>query len=100
MLDLGQYESLGAALRSAIERWAEEVCLIESDQEQERCRLTYRQFGDAALRVAAGLPEKRISPSGRAAVLMSNQSKKLIFAYDGFFFGGGLLALHYKIKPR
>jgi len=95
MLDLSQYESLGAALRSAIERWAEEVCLIEADREQERCRLTYRQFGDAALRVAAGWQENGFAPGDRAAILMSNQSKWLISAYAVFFCGGVLVPLDY-----
>src|SRR6266581_4230913 len=99
MLDLSQYESLGAALRSAIERWAEEVCLIEADREQERCRLTYRQFGDAALRVAAGWQENGFAPGHRAAILMSNQSKWLISAYAVFFCGGVLVPLDYKLTP-
>src|SRR5260370_24828438 len=99
MLDLSQYESLGAALRSAIERWAEEVCLIEADREQERCRLTYRQFGDAALRVAAGLQETGFAPGDRASILMSNQSKWLISAYAVFFCGGVLVPLDYKLTP-
>ena len=48
MLDLSQYESLGAALTAAMERWPDEICLIEADREHERCRLTYREFRDAA----------------------------------------------------
>ena len=48
MLDLAKYDSLGAALRDALGRWPEEVCLIEADRDHERSRLTYRQFGEAA----------------------------------------------------
>ena len=53
MLDLAKYDSLGAALRDALENWPDEVCLIEADRDHERSRLTYRQFGEAAVPVAA-----------------------------------------------
>ena len=36
-------------MRDALERWPYEVCLIEADRERENCRLTYRQFKEAAL---------------------------------------------------
>ncbi len=55
MLDLAKYDSLGAALRDALERWPDEVCLIEADRERENHRLTYRQFRDAALPLARWL---------------------------------------------
>ena len=99
MLDLSQYESLGAALAGAIERWSDHICLIEADREHERCRLTYREFRDAALRVAAGLEENGLAPGNRAAILMSNQSKWLISAYAVFFCGGVLVPLDYKLTP-
>jgi long-chain acyl-CoA synthetase len=99
MLDLSQYESLGAALTGAIERWRAEVCLIEADREQERCRLTYGEFGEAARRLAAGLQESGFAPGDRAAILMSNQSKWLISAYAVFFCGGVLVPLDYKLTP-
>src|ERR1700722_16275699 len=100
MLDLSQYESLGAALNGAIERWPDEVCLIEADRENERCRLTYRDFGAAALRLAGGLEENGFAPGDRAAILMSNQSKWLISAYAVFFCGGVLVPLDYKLTPE
>lgn len=100
MLDLSQYESLGAALTGAIERWPEEVCLIEADREHERCRLTYRDFRDAALRLAAGLEEHGFAAGDRAAILMSNQSKWLISAYSIFFCGGVLVPLDYKLSAE
>ncbi len=99
MLDLSQYESLGAALTGAIERWRAEVCLIEADREQERCRLTYGEFGEAARRLAAGLQESGFAPGDRAAILMSNQSKWLISAYAVFFCGGVVAPLDYKLTP-
>jgi long-chain acyl-CoA synthetase len=99
MLDLSQYESLGSALNGAIERWPEEVCLIEADREHERCRLTYREFHDATLRLAAGLQENGFAAGDRVAILMSNQSKWLISAYAVFYCGGVLVPLDYKLTP-
>ena len=98
MLDLSQYESLGAALGGAVERWPEEVCLIEADREHERCRLTYREFGETAQRLASGLQASSFSPGDRAAILMSNQSKWLISAYAIFYGGGILVPLDYKLS--
>jgi long-chain acyl-CoA synthetase len=98
-LDLSQYESLGAALTAAIERWPEEICLIETDREHERTRLAYRDFGAAALRLAAGLKENGFAAGDRAAILMSNQSKWLISAYAIFYCGGVLVPLDYKLTP-
>src|SRR5579883_2166550 len=97
MLDLKQYESLGAALGAAIERWPNEICLIEADREQERARFTYRQFGEAALGLAAALEEGGFAAGDRAAILMSNQSKWLISAYAIFYCGGVLVPLDYKL---
>jgi len=98
MLDLSQYESLGAALNAAVERWPEDICLIEADREKERCRLTYREFRDAARRIAAGLEENGFDAGDRAAILMSNQSKWLIAAYAIFYSGGVLVPLDYKLS--
>jgi long-chain acyl-CoA synthetase len=98
MLDLSQYESLGAALNAAMERWPDEICLIEADREHERCRLTYREFSDAARRIAAGLEENGFAAGDRAAILMSNQSKWLISAYAIFYCGGVLVPLDYKLS--
>ena len=98
MLDLSQYESLGAALNAAMERWPDEICLIEADREKERCRLTYREFRDAAHGIAAGLQENGFGAGDRAAILMSNQSKWLISAYAIFYSGGVLVPLDYKLS--
>jgi long-chain acyl-CoA synthetase len=99
MLDLSQYESLGAALSGAIERWPDEVCLIEADRENEHCRLTYREFRNEALRLAGGLQANSFAVDDRAAILMSNQSKWLISAYAVFFCGGVVVPLDYKLTP-
>jgi len=97
MLDLSRYESLGAALRDAVERWAEETCLIEADRERENCRLTFRQYKEAALPLAGALQERGLAAGTRVAVLMTNQSKWLISAYAVFYGGGVLVPLDYKL---
>ena len=100
MLDLSQYSSLGAALREALERWPDEICLIEADRERENHRLTYRQFKHAALPLARALEVRGFGASDRAAILMTNQSKWLISAYALFYRGGVLVPLDYKLTAR
>jgi long-chain acyl-CoA synthetase len=97
MLDLRQYSSLGAALRAALERWPNETCLIEADRERENCRLTCRQFKEAALPLARALQDFGFKAGGRAAIIMTNQSKWLISAYAIFYCGGVLVPLDYKL---
>src|SRR6266849_923670 len=100
MLDLRQYDCLGAALRDALDRWPNETCLIEADRDKERARLTYRQFKDAALPLARALQDCGFSVEGRAAIIMTNQSKWLITAYAVFYCGGVLVPLDYKLTPE
>jgi long-chain acyl-CoA synthetase len=97
MLDLREYQSLGEALRAALERWPEEVCLIEADRERENARLTYRQFEEAALPLAGAMQNVGFQSGTRAAIVMTNQSKWLISAYAIFFCGGVLVPLDYKL---
>ncbi len=100
MLDLSKYESLGAALRDALERWPDEVCLIEADREREKARLTYRQFKEAALPLARALQSNDFREADRAAIIMTNQSKWVISAYAIFYCGGILVPLDYKLTPK
>lgn len=100
MLDLTKYSCLGAALRDALETWPHETCLIEADRERENCRLTYRQFKDAALPLARYLQDNSFAGGSRAAIIMTNQSKWLISAYAIFYRGGVLVPLDYKLTPR
>ena len=97
MLDLRQYNFLGEALRAALDRWPDEVCLIEADRERENVRLTYRQFKEAALPLARALQDAGLQSGTRAAIIMTNQSKWLISAYAIFFCGGVLVPLDYKL---
>jgi long-chain acyl-CoA synthetase len=97
MLDLRQYNSLGDALRAALETWPDEICLIEADRERENLRLTYRQFKQTALPLARAMQDAGLVSGTRAAILMTNQSKWLISAYSIFFGGGVLVPLDYKL---
>ena len=97
MLDLREYQSLGEALRAALERWPDEVCVIEADRERESARFTYGQFKQAALPLAGALQHAGFQSGTRAAIIMTNQSKWLISAYAIFFCGGVLVPLDYKL---
>ena len=97
MLNLDQYTCLGAALREALDRWPNETCLIESDRDKEKTRLTYSDFKEMALPLARALEDAEFSPGDRAAIIMTNQSKWLISAYAIFHDGGVLVPLDYKL---
>ncbi len=99
MLDLSQYQSIGAALKDALEEFAGEVCLIEADREREKERLTYRDFRERALPLAKALQETGLAAGHRASIIMTNQSKWLISAYAVFHAGGVLVPLDYKLAP-
>ncbi len=99
MLDLRQYNSLGAALSAALDRWPDEICLIEADRERENARLTYLQFTETALPLARALQSAGLQNGTPAAIIMTNQSKWLISAYVIFFGGGVLVPLDYKLTP-
>jgi len=100
MLDLDQYTSLGAALREALDRFANETCLIESDRNRERTRLTYSDFIQLALPLARALQDAELTAGDRAAIIMTNQSKWLISAYSVFYAGGVLVPLDYKLSAK
>jgi len=97
MLNLDQYSCLGAALRDALDRWPNEVCLIEADRDREKTRLTYSDFKEVALPLARALEDAEFSAGERAAIIMTNQSKWLISAYAIFYRGGVLVPLDYKL---
>src|SRR5271154_61347 len=97
MLDLSKFSSIGEALREALETYAPEVCLIESDRNEEKLRLTYRDFKARALPLAKWLQDSGFRAGDRAAVIMTNQSKWLISAYAIFHGGGVLVPLDYKL---
>ena len=100
MLDLSRYQSIGAALKDALDQFAIEVCLIESDRDREKERLTYRDFKERAHSLAEALQDAGFKPDDRAAIIMTNQSKWLISAYAIFYGGGVLVPLDYKLTPE
>jgi len=100
MLDLSKYQSIGAALKDALDRFPAEVCLIESDREREKDRLTYREFKQRAHPLASAMQEAALKPNDHAAIIMTNQSKWLISAYAIFYCGGVLVPLDYKLTPE
>jgi long-chain acyl-CoA synthetase len=97
MLNLDQYSCLGAALRDALDRWPNEICLIEADRDREKTRLTYSDFKEVALPLARALEDAEFKAGDRAAIIMTNQSKWLISAYAVFYRGGVLVPLDYKL---
>jgi long-chain acyl-CoA synthetase len=99
MLDLSKYQSIGAALKDALEEFSDEVCLIEADREREKERLTYRDFKNRAQPLSKALQDAGFAAGDRASIIMTNQSKWLISAYAIFYAGGVLVPLDYKLTP-
>src|SRR6266436_3208430 len=99
MLDLSKYQSIGEALRNALDQFSNELCLIEADREREKERLTYREFKERAHPLSKTLQDAGFCAGSRASIIMTNQSKWLISAYAIFFAGGVLVPLDYKLTP-
>jgi len=96
MIDLQRHGCLQGALEEAFLAFAEDPCLIESDRDRERCRLTYREVRAAALPLARYLQDRGCR---RAAILMTNQSKWHISACAVFRIGATLVPLDPKLSP-
>ena len=99
MLDLSKYQSIGEALKDALDQFANEVCLIEADREREKERLTYGEFKARAHPLTKALQDAGFVAGDRASIIMTNQPKWLISAYAVFFGGGTLVPLDYKLTP-
>ena len=100
MLDLSKYESLGAALRDALERWPDEVCLIEADREREKARLTYRQFKRGGASAGCGVAGARFSRGGSRGHHHDESIEVADFRVRDFLRGGVLVPLDYKLTPK
>jgi long-chain acyl-CoA synthetase len=98
MVDLSRQQSLGAALREALDKFADEICLIEADRERENHRWTYRQFKEMALPLAKFLQDHGFVNGSRAAIILTNQSRWPVSAYAIFHSGGVLVPLDYKLS--
>src|SRR5882757_379389 len=99
MLNLANYSSIGEALKDTVDRFADEVCLIEADREREKERLTYREYKSRALQFARAMQDAGFAAGDRASIIMTNQSKWLISAFAIFYSGGVLVPLDYKLTP-
>ena len=99
MLNLANYQSIGAALKDALDLFADETCLIEADREREKERITYRDFQRRAHPLAKALQDAGFQPGHYAAIIMTNQATWLISAYAIFFAGGVLVPLDFKLTP-
>jgi long-chain acyl-CoA synthetase len=97
MIDLSRHQSLGSALREAVDKFARETCLIEADRERENHRLTYREFKEAGTPMAKFLQDRGFKAGSRAAIIMTNQSCWPIAAYAVFYSGGVLVPIDYKL---
>ncbi len=97
MIDLSKHQSLGSALREAVDKFAGETCLIEADRDRENHQLTYREFKETALPLAKFLQDRGFKAGSRAAIIMTNQSRWPISAYAVFYSGGVLVPLDYKL---
>ncbi len=98
MIDLKRHDSLGSALTAALEKFSDEICLIEADRERENHRLTFREFRERAWPLAGYLAGEGVGADSRAAIIMTNQSKWLITAYAIFHRGGVLIPVDYKLN--
>jgi len=99
MLDLAKHSSLGAALKEATEKFADETCLIEADREKEKARLTYREFEAQAMALGRALEDSGFPPGSRVSIVMTNQSKWLISAYAVLYGGGVLVPIDWMLTP-
>ena len=97
MVDLDAHQSLGSALREALDKFVDETCLIEADRERENHRLSYRQFRELATPLARFLQDRGFKAEARAAIIMTNQSRWPMAAYAVFHSGGVLVPLDYKL---
>ncbi|MGH2569903.1 MAG: AMP-binding protein, partial [bacterium] len=98
MIDAGRASSLGDALESAFARWSGETCLVEADRDRENARLTYAELAERARCLDAFLRARGFAAGGRAAIVMTNQSKWHIAACAIFRAGGVLVPLDCKLE--
>ena len=85
MISPTQYSSIGEILRDAVIQFKSETALIEMQRKTEAERLSYREFGARAERLACCMEHAGVGADSRVAILMSNQSKWLISAYAPSF---------------
>ena len=98
MLDLRQYNSLGEALRAALDRWPTRNLPDRSRPRARKSRASHiANSKSKPCPLASALQAAGLQDGTRAAIIMTNQSKWLISAYAIFFCGGVLVPLDYKL---
>jgi long-chain acyl-CoA synthetase len=96
--DPAELPSVGAALDAALQAWSDDLCLIESDRDQDRSRLTYAAFRERARPLAAWFRAQGIRPGDRIAIIASNQTRWHLTAYDAFHAGAVLVPMDFKLS--
>jgi len=97
VIDLDRHPSLGSMLREALDRFGDDLCLIEADRDRERCRLTYAEVRAARGRLAGALAA---GGARRVAILMTNQSKWHLAAAAALHVGATVVPLDPKLSPE
>ncbi len=97
MLTLDRISCVGEAIRDAIVTFKTNTALIEADRHRENGRWNYRELRQDAERFAALLQSHDFAPGDRCAIVMQNQSKWIMSGLGGFWAGGVLVPIDYKL---
>ncbi len=97
MLTLSRIHCVGEAIRDGIVTYKTNTALIEADRHRENGRWTYRELRIQAERFAALLQSNGFAPGDRCAIVMQNQSKWIFSGLGGFWAGGVLVPIDYKL---
>jgi len=99
MLDLSKYQSIGEALRDALDQYANEVCLMEADRDREKEAPDLSRFQGTSAPVGQSFAGMAASPLAIAPHRHDESVEWLISAYAIFYSGGVLVPLDYKLTP-
>ena len=97
MLSLDRISCVGEALRDGMVTFKTNTALIEADRHRENGQWTYRQLKGEAERFAALIQTHGFEPGDRCAIIMQNQSKWVMSGLGGFWAGGVLVPIDYKL---
>ncbi len=97
MLTLNRIPCVGEAVRDALVTFKTNTALIEADRHRENGRWTYRELKQEAERFAALLQSHGFEAGDRCAIVMQNQAKWIFSGLGGFWAGGVLVPIDYKL---
>lgn len=100
MLHLQRIQSVGEAIRDATVTFKTNEALIEAERHRENGRWTYRELRAEAERFAALIQSQGFAAGDRLAIVMQNQSKWIFSGLGGFWAGGTLIPIDYKLKAH